>query len=84
MTDDEDQHREFLLAALRAATLRAKLMEANLNEIGIALKANLIGPDMAVKWLHDENLMFLLGIMPDAIGQVAKMNLSGDAHAIEG
>ena len=78
---EDDTHREFLLAALRTATIRCRLMEAELTECGIALKHGMVGPDMAMKWLHDQGLVYLLGIIPPEVGQVAKMNLSGEADA---
>jgi hypothetical protein len=68
--DIEEQHREWLLAALRAATLRAKAMAADLDTIGIALRGNLIGPETAVKWINDSGLMFLVGALPEAVGRI--------------
>jgi hypothetical protein len=62
--NDQD-YKDFLLASLRAASLRAKLMDAGLTAIGVALKGNLIGPDGALQWAQEEGLMFLIGPMPD-------------------
>jgi len=80
MTDDDDAHREFLLSALRAASLRVKVMDADLTSIGIALRANLIGPEVAVKWLHDADLMFLVGALPPAVGLLSKQERKDDAR----
>jgi hypothetical protein len=71
----DDDHREFLLAALRAASLRAKLMDAELNVIGLSLKAGMVTPEMAMQWIHDE------GLMP--IVSVEKVTFTEQAHARE-
>jgi hypothetical protein len=48
---------EFLLAALRTATLRARLAANELDTIGLALKQNLVSFDDAVAWLDEINLL---------------------------
>lgn len=68
---DDDVHREFLLSALRAASLRAKMMSADIDTIGVALKADLIGVDTALIWIRDAQLMWLVGAIPEEIGRVA-------------
>jgi hypothetical protein len=72
--DEENQHQTFLLAALRAASLRCKVMEADINSIGIALKSNLIGCDTAVSWIRDSGLMWVVGSIPDAVGKIESQN----------
>lgn len=69
--EDEILHRDFLLAALRAASARAKLMEADINTIGIALKSGLIGADTAVAWIHDAGLVGMVGAIPEQVGRIA-------------
>jgi hypothetical protein len=54
--------REYLLAELRAAALRARLWQADIDAVGIALKAGLISPDQAVEHLSDCGLLRLLGL----------------------
>ena len=54
--------REYLLAELRAAALRARLWQADIDAIGLALKAGLISPDQAVEHLSDCGLLRLLGL----------------------
>jgi hypothetical protein len=61
----DDTHREFLLSALRAASLRAKLFDADVCTIGIALKACMISPVEAVMQLRD--LGADIGKIPDEI-----------------
>lgn len=45
--------REYLLAELRCAALRAKLWQHDIEAIGLALKGCLIEPEQAVEALHD-------------------------------
>jgi hypothetical protein len=54
--------REYLLAELRAAALRARLWQADIEAVGLALKAGLISSDQAVEHLSDCGLMRLLGV----------------------
>jgi hypothetical protein len=54
--------REYLLAELRAAALRTRLWQADIDTIGIALKAGLISPDQAVEHLSECGLLRLLGL----------------------
>ena len=48
---------EFTLAAIRSATLRARLAANELDSIGIALKRNLVSVEGALAWLHDVDLL---------------------------
>ena len=48
---------EFLLACLRAASLRARLIATELDSVGVALRHNLVSHDGAVEWLRDLNLL---------------------------
>ena len=41
--------REYLLAELRVAALRARLWQADIDAVGLALKAGLISPDQAAQ-----------------------------------
>jgi hypothetical protein len=81
MLEEIEAHREFLLSALRSASLRCKLMDNELVTIGVALKHDMIGPDTAVKWLHDHDLMWLIGPLPKAVGMVAEANIGGEDNA---
>lgn len=48
---------EFLLSALRVASLRARLAATEFDSIGVALKRGLVSYDEAVAWLHDVDLL---------------------------
>jgi hypothetical protein len=54
--------REYLLAELRAAALRARLWQVDIDAVGLALKAGLISPDQAVEHLSDCGLLRLLAV----------------------
>jgi hypothetical protein len=41
----------FVLAELRVAALRARLVAAEIDMVGVALRGGLLGPDDAVHWL---------------------------------
>jgi hypothetical protein len=47
---DQASRREFVLAALRSTCLRVRLIEKELEQIGTALKEELISPNMALEW----------------------------------
>jgi hypothetical protein len=59
-TDSKEEMQEvakLLLSALRTAALKAKIDAAEIETIGIALKAGMIGPDDAVAWLNEIGLV---------------------------
>jgi hypothetical protein len=78
--EEEHQHVEFLLAALRAASLRAKAIDADLTTIGVALKGGLIGADTAVAWIREANLLWMVGAIPQNVGRVAAQNETENGH----
>jgi hypothetical protein len=48
---------DFLLTAIRAATLRCRLEAVELDSVGTALRHGLICHDAALDWLHEINLL---------------------------
>ena len=64
-------HRDYLLALMRGASLRAKMIEAEISSIGIALKSNMIGPETAVRWLHESKLLDFVGPLPESTSRLA-------------
>jgi hypothetical protein len=48
---------EYVLAELRCASLRARLLQADIDAVGIALKGNLITAEQAIDLLHDCDLL---------------------------
>lgn len=70
----EDAHRDFLLSALRAASLRARMFEVEINSIGIALKGGMVTVPQALTWVRDIGAMELIGMIPD---EIAENNSSG-------
>jgi hypothetical protein len=52
---------DYLLAELRCASLRARLWQADIDAVGLALKSGLIHPEQALKLLRDCNALHLVG-----------------------
>ncbi len=64
---EDGSHREFLLARLRQASLQAKLIEAELTSIGVALKGNMISPETALRWVRNEGLLWMVLPVPEEV-----------------
>jgi hypothetical protein len=61
MPSPSEDRREYLLAELRCAALRADLIRNDIVAIGLALKGGLISPDDAVQLMAGNGLLQLLG-----------------------
>ena len=59
-----DDRKEFMLAALRGASLRAKLFETEINSVGVALKGGLIDSYTAMEWIKDIGALELMVHLP--------------------
>ncbi len=70
--DEDEANRDFLLAALRAASCRMKMMDADITTIGVALKHDMIGVDTAMQWIRDAGLLWFVGPIPEQVGLVVK------------
>jgi hypothetical protein len=57
----------YLLAELRCASLRARILQADIEAIGIALKGGLISPDQAIELIADVDALRLVGTPPARI-----------------
>jgi hypothetical protein len=51
---------EYLLAELRCAVLRARLWQADIEAVGLALRCELIEPEQALELLHDCDALYLV------------------------
>jgi hypothetical protein len=60
--------REYLLAVLRAATARSKLISNQLDTIGIALRQRAVSVADAMVWAKDEGILDLLDFGPPSKG----------------
>lgn len=80
----DEPHREFLLAALRAASARARLMEADINAIGVALKSDLIGMETALQWIMEAGLLGMVGALPEDVGRLAATPIAEPLRASNG
>jgi len=58
--------RDYLLAELRCAALRARLWRADIEAVGLALKGGVVTPDQALELLHDCDALHLVGTEPQA------------------
>jgi hypothetical protein len=56
----------YLLAELRCAALRTRLLQADIEAVGIALKGGLVTPDQALELLHDVDALRVVGTPPEA------------------
>jgi hypothetical protein len=52
--------REYLMAELRCASLRARLAQADIDAVGMALKSGLIEPEQALELLADCDCLQLI------------------------
>lgn len=56
--------REFLLAELKCAALRSRLVTAEIDSIGCALRGNFISTDDAIAWLEECDGLQFIGTPP--------------------
>jgi hypothetical protein len=61
----EPDRRDYLLAELRCAALRARLWQADIEAVGLALKGGLIEPEQALELLADCDALHLIGTPPE-------------------
>jgi hypothetical protein len=53
--------RDYLLAELRCAAIRARLWQADIEAVGMALRVGLIEPEQALELLHECDALHLVG-----------------------
>jgi hypothetical protein len=59
-------YREYVLAEIRLALQRAKMLVKEIEHIGVTLGKGIIDPDMAVEWLAEANALdFLIPTEPE-------------------
>jgi hypothetical protein len=54
--------RDYLMAELRCASLHARLWQADIDAVGMALKAGLVEPEQAIELLQECDCLALIGI----------------------
>jgi len=52
---------DYLLAEMRCASLRARILQHEIDAIGLALKGGAISADPALALMHDIDLLRLIG-----------------------
>jgi hypothetical protein len=57
---------DYLLDELCCAAVRARLWQADIEAVGIALKGCLIDPEQAIELLHDCDALHLVGVHQEA------------------
>jgi hypothetical protein len=57
---DEQCRRDILIASLRTAQTRVQLLMTEMDEVGTALKCNLLSPESAMGWLRDIDALYFL------------------------
>ena len=63
---------DYLLAELRCASLRARLLASDFDAIGLALKGGLVTPDQALSLVADcDGFIMLEPTPPNAVGAPA-------------
>ena len=63
----EDVHRDFLLSALRASSLRARLFAVEVDSVGMALKSGMVTVPEALRWIKDVGALESLGTIPEEV-----------------
>lgn len=53
--------KEYILAEMRCAAIRARLWEHDINAVGLALRGGLIDTDQALAMLQDCDCLHLVG-----------------------
>lgn len=61
----EPDRRDYLLAELRCAALHARLWQADIEAVGLALKGQLISPEQAIELLSDCDALHLVAPPPE-------------------
>jgi len=61
----EPDRRDYLLAELRCAALRARLWQADIEAVGLALKGQMISPEQAIELLSDCDALHLVAPPPE-------------------
>lgn len=56
--------REYLMQVLRAASARAKLIAADIDTIGVALRQKAVTIEDTMRWASDEGILHLLQFGP--------------------
>jgi len=72
--------KEYVLSQLRCARLRLKILITEIETIGIALKADALGPYEALDALHDAGTLNFLWPMPPPVVWNEEINPKENGH----
>jgi hypothetical protein len=62
-------HREFVLAQLRCASLRVRLLLIEVDTVGLGVRAGLIPPENAIEMLYYMGALDLVGQPPIGVAE---------------
>jgi hypothetical protein len=63
---DTPQERDLLLTALRAASIRSRLIATEIDTVGISLRHHKVTCEQAMAWLKEQDLLGWLHLGPEA------------------
>jgi hypothetical protein len=67
-SEADHDRQEFVLATLRVAMMRVRLIELEIEAAGVALKGRFITPECALEWVH-EMAPGCVGYLPAAFAE---------------
>jgi hypothetical protein len=70
-TLSEEGKRDLMLVALRSAKCRINLLNAEIDEVGVSLKLNMIDAETAVRWMHEIGGLQFVNLPPVIENEVA-------------
>jgi hypothetical protein len=70
-SEAKSDRQEFVLATLRGASLRVRLIASDIDAAGIALKGGLISPETALEWVNE--------VAPGCVGYLPAAFAEGQA-----
>jgi hypothetical protein len=71
-SEPKSDRQEFVLATLRCASLRVRLIDQEITSAGLALKSGMISSEMALEWV-EEVAPGILGAVAESLRKPQKM-----------
>ena len=80
---DDESFRDYLLSAMRSASLRCKLADNELTTIGIALRTGMMDAHEAARCLYEQNLLWLMTERAESVAVSAAANKAFETSEAE-
>jgi hypothetical protein len=77
---EEQAHCEYLMQICRAGMMRARMIEAEIASVGVALKNRMIDSETAVRRLREAQLLDFVGHIPASVGRMSKADNDDDGN----